>query len=391
MAAREYYTSYAASEVTNTSSSTWTDASSLTFTATSSQDYIIFWSMELANKTNTTADAEFRVNVDGTQVVYHNVESRNTAEYAAYSGFFKITGAGVSTTITPQIQPETNGNTIAIRNIRLTALALGPNDQYAESLGRTAITAGGYWNYSTLTTINFTPSVTSAWLMLGSSGVDNFATTAPAYGAFSLDSQYVEWPVSVAENGAGVQNVVPLFAAYITDGEKPSGTPISASWQGRALNSGNNSGWTDNRILMLCLNDFENYGDAFPADDVTTTSATPIEAFSFTGTLSGNPHLLFATVSNAGNLSTLTGTTTVDDSLGNVMTSVRRVYNTNEDRGFTNSVIAVREYTPGTVNISVNIASNGTNEFRSKWVSNLFVLDLGTEDSGGTDVTANLS
>ena len=271
MAYREHYATHVASEVTTTSSSTWTNAATLNFTPVGGRDYVLLWSLELANKSDTSTDARYRVSIDGAAVTTSNIESRATGEYAAFFGFFKVTGTNVPRSVAVDVQVEQAGQAGAIRNVRLTALALGADDHYAESLGRADVNVGGT-SWADLVSTTWTPAADGDYLLLSSSLVDNFATTVPAYGRFHVGWTSPEWPTAVAEVASGQMNYAAGGGVWVEG--FTGGAPVTVKWQGRSLNNGNNSGWTDNRVLALRLDAFDNHASATLSSDSSAGSAS---------------------------------------------------------------------------------------------------------------------
>ena len=376
MAAREHYSAYVASEVTTTSASTWTNAATLNFTPANGRDYVLLWSLEAAQQSSASSDAKFRIALDGSAVATSNVESRVTSEYPAYSGFFKITGAGASRSVTVEIQSETSGQTTAVRNLRLIALALGANDQYAEVAGRQDVTVT---TFTDLASTTFTPASTGDYLCMASVLVDNFATTAPAYGRFDVGSTSPEFMGAVAD----VTNLVPLNSVWVVNLTASSKT---LKWQGRSHTAGSSSGWTDCRILALRLDDFDHAASNSLGSDDSSSSATPSTVLTLTASANANPHLVLGYWAIGASISTTLGYVEINDALGGVSESARRALGVASTRGAGSSFVALRTgYSSGSQSWTLDRTADGTNAYVVKAGAILVELDLG---SAGQTLTA---
>jgi hypothetical protein len=289
MSRREHYAAATPGETTTTSTA-WSEAARLTFTPGVGKTYVVFWSVEAANKGNTTTDVRLRVAVDGASAVEANIESRSTLEYPSYSGFFPIAGDGAAKAVTIEVAAEAAGVNVAARNGNLVALALTGQDVYAESLGRTAVTSNAF---TTVVSATWSPPA-GDYLILASCLTDNFATTAPVYGRLEFDGAATpDTGAGHAEVAAGQASVVPLGMIWrrtvTAEGAK------TAAWRVRAHTSNNEIGSTDNRLLILDLSGFDQafYGEIADAHHAgTEASFTP--ALTVSGSASGNPHLVLA-------------------------------------------------------------------------------------------------
>lgn len=376
MAAREYYAAHVASEVTTTSATTWANAATLDFTPANGRDYVLLWSLELACKTDTGTDAKYRLSLDGTPVTTSNVESRVTAEYPSFFGFFKVSGAGASRSVSVGIQAEQAGQTVAVRNVSLIALALGADDHYAEALGRTDVTAGGTL-WADLVSTSWTPPTDGDYVFLSSCLVDNYAATAPAYGRFDIGWTSVEWPAAVAEVAAGQMNFVAHGGVWV-DG-LAGGSPATLKWQGRSLNNGNNSGWTDNRILALRLSDFHRATGAVSPSDSGDTSSSLTNVLTLTDTAGGNPQLVLGAWTAAASVNNLLGAVRISDGLGTIANSARRTFATSVGRGASSGFYALRQgYAGGSQSWLLDRSSDGANSYVVRGGATLVVLDLGS-------------
>lgn len=368
MAAREHYSAYAASEVTTTSSSTWTNAATLNFTPASGRDYVLLWSLEVAQQSSTSSDAKFRVSLDGAPVATANVESRITSEYPSYSGFFKIAGAGAAKAVTVEIQSETSGQTTAARNIRLIALALGANDKYVETLGRQDVTNVAFVD---LVSTTFTPPSTGDYLCLSSVLVDNYAATNPGYGRFDVGSTSSEFMGAVADT----TNLTPLNGVWVVNLTASSKT---LKWQGRSHASGNSSGWTDTRLLALRLDDFDNAASNSLGSDDASSSTTPSTVLTLTASANANPHLVLGYWAIGASVSTTLGYVEAEDALGSISDSARRALGVSSARGAGSSFVALRTgYSAGSQSWTLTRTADGTNAYTVKAGAILVALDLG--------------
>lgn len=390
MAAREHYAAEVLSETTFTSNVTWGEACALSPTLANGADYIVFWNLELTNQSNTSADAQAQVTVDGTAVAAFNVENRLTSEWGAYAGFFKVTGTGAALAIALEVKAETNGNSIVCRNRRLTVLRMGAGDVYTESTARQAVTAGGTTTWADVLSTSFSPAA-GDYLVLAHSMTDNYAATTSVYGKFVWDGT-AEGNTEIAAAGhaditAGQKNLVPLNKQRVYT-EATGGVSRTVTWQGRSNQNGNEVGFAQNRLLILKLADFE---AAHAARQATTTTATggasPTETLSITPTVSANPHLLIGSW-YANNLTSAARlvTSVLADS-GDAASAAMRSYQTNNDRGQASSFAGLRTYAAGSRKICLNLNASQDGDSIALLSSSAFVaLDLGS--AGGQTLTA---
>ncbi len=389
MAAREFYSAEQLGEITVTSNSVWGSACSLSPTLASGADYIVFWSLELSNQSNTTAAAQARVTVGGTALATMNAENRNTSEFPAYAGFFKVTGTGSPLTIALEVKAETNGNNIVARNRRLTVLRMGAGDVYTESTARQAVTAGGTTTFAEILSTSFTPDV-GDYLVLGHSITDNYATTTSVYGRFVWDGT-AEGTAEVAASGhaditAGQKNLIPLNKLRVFS-EATGGVSRAVVWQGRSHQNGMEAGFAQNRLLILRLADFSASNSARLSEIgwVEGNVATDVLAISPTPTVTANPHLLLASWSS-NNVSNSSGYvySRLDDADddADAASSAARVFNVADTRGQGAAFYGVRTYTAGTRPISLKLWGGGATEWSSAMGgSALTLLDLGADET----------
>lgn len=389
MAAREFYSAEQLGEITVTSNTVWGSACTLSPTLASGVSYVVFWSLELTNQSNTTADAQARVTVGGTAQATMNAENRNTSEFPAYAGFFKVTGTGSPLTIALEVKAETNGNNIVARNRRLTVLRMGAGDVYTESTARQAVTAGGTTTFAEVLSTSFTPDV-GDYLVLGHSITDNYATTTSVYGRFVWDGT-AEGTAEVAASGhaditTGQKNLIPLNKLRVYS-ETTGGVSRTVTWQGRSHQNGMEAGFAQNRLLILRLADFSASHSARLSEIgwVEGNVATDVLAISPTPTVTANPHLLLASWSS-NNVSNSSGYvySRLDDADddADAASSAARVFNVADTRGQGAAFYGVRTYTAGTRPISLKLWGGGSTEWSSAMGgSALTLLDLGADDT----------
>lgn len=387
MAAREHYSAENLGEITVTSNTLWGSACTLSPTLANGADYVVFWSLELVNQSNTTADAQARVTVGGTAQATMNAENRNTSEFPAYAGFFKVTGTGSPLTIALEVKAETNGNNIVARNRRLTVLRMGAGDVYTESTARQAVTAGGTTSFADVLSTSFTP-VVGDYLVLGHSVTDNYAATVSAYGRFVWDGT-AEGTAEVAAVGhgeiaAGQKNLIPLNKNRVYS-EATGGVSRTVTWQGRSHQNGMEAGFSENRLLILRLADFSAYHSARLSELGWVEGSTPTDVLAISPTVTANPHLLLGSWSS-NNVSNSTGYvySRLDDADddSDAASSSARVFNVADTRGQGAAFAGVRTYTAGVRPISLKVWAGGASEWASAMGgSALALLDLGADDT----------
>ena len=387
MAAREHYSAENLGEITVTSNTVWGSACTLSPTLASGADYVVFWSLELSNTSNTTADAQARVTVGGTVLASFNAENRNTAEYPSYAGFFKVTGTGSAVTINLEIKAETNGNNIVARNRRLTVLRMGAGDVYAESVPRQAVTAGGTTLFADVLTTTFTPDV-GDYLVLANSMTDNYATTTSVYGRFSWDGT-AEGTAEVAASGhaditAGQKNVIPLNKQRVYS-EATGGVSRTVKWQGRSHQNGNEVGFAQNSLLILRLSDFAAHYSARLSEIGWVEGNVPTDVLAISPTVTSNPHLLLGSWSS-NNVSNSSGYvySRLDDADddADAASSASRVFNVADTRGQQGSFAGRRSYAAGIRPISLKLWGSSSTEWSSAMAGSAFsLLDLGADDT----------
>ena len=389
MAAREHYSAENLGEITVTSNTVWGSACTLSPTLVNGADYVVFWSLELVNQSNTTADAQARVTVGGTAQATMNAENRNTSEFPAYAGFFKVTGTGSPLTIALEVKAETNGNNLVARNRRLTVLRMGAGDVYTESTARQAVTAGGTTTFADVLSTSFTPEA-GDYLVLGHSITDNYATTTSVYGRFVWDGT-AEGTAEVAASGhaditAGQKNLIPLNKLRVYS-EATGGVSRTVTWQGRSHQNGNEVGFAQNRLLILRLADFSASHSARLSELGWAEGTTPTDvlAISPTPTVTANPHLLLGSWSSnqVSNSSGYVYSRLDDaDDDADAASSAARVFNVADTRGQGAAFYGVRTYTAGTRPISLKLWGGGATEWSSAMGgSALALLDLGADDT----------
>ena len=386
MAVREHYSNEVLTSSTFTSNVTWGTGATLSPTLANGADYIVFWNVEMTNQSNTTADAMARVTVGGTAVASFNVENRNTSEWAAYSGFFKVTGTGSPLTIAWEIKAETNGNNIVARTRRLTVLRMGSGDIFVESTARQAITTGGTTSFADIVSTSFTPDA-GDYLVLGHSMTDNYATTTSVYGKFSFDG-VAEGNTEVAAAGhpditAGQKNLVPLNKQRVYS-VASGGVSRTVQWLGRSHQNGMEAGFSQNRLLILKLADFAAYHSAWLPELGWVEGTTPTNVLAISPTLTANPHLLLGSWynNNVSSSSSYTGSILDDaDDDQDAASSNLRSFNTGDTRGFGSGFAGLRTYAAGVRPISIKAYASGVGEWASTMPSSAFtVLDLGADD-----------
>jgi hypothetical protein len=386
MTAREFFSAENLGEFTVTSNTVWGSACTLSPTLASA-DYIVFWTVELTNQSNTTADAEARVTVGGTVVATMNSENRSTSEWASYSGFSKITGSGSPLTIELQVKAETSGNSIVCRNRRLTVLRMGSSDHYVESIPRQAVTAGGTTTWAEVLSTSFTPAA-GDYLVLAHSMSDNYATTTSVYGKFSWDgTPEADTEFSAAghaEIAAGQKNVIPLNKLRVYS-EATGGVSRTVKWLGRSNQNGFEVGFAQNRLLILKLSDFPAAHSAWLSETAWVEGAIPTETLSITPTVSANPHLLLASwyVNNTSSTNNLISSVLDDsDDTNDAASTVARAFSTNSSRAQGMSFGGIRSYAAGPRKIAITLNSAASGDWVELLPSSAFIaLDLGADVS----------
>lgn len=76
MASREHYTKQSLAEASFMSATDWGSACPMTFTPALGGEYVVFWNVEMVNRTSTLSDAKCRVTADGVAKAEFNVEYR---------------------------------------------------------------------------------------------------------------------------------------------------------------------------------------------------------------------------------------------------------------------------------------------------------------------------
>lgn len=371
MSVREHYSSHSGTEVSNTSSTAWASVHTLTFTPASGADYIVFWSLELANKSNNFSDAKCLIRTGDTANVLFNVEGRLSTEYAVRSGFYKITGAGAPVTVDISIQAETSPDNICARNASLAALRLGPNDQYAESLPRNAVTSG-LFSWTDLTAVTWTPDA-GDYLILGSSLADNYAVTAPAYARLALND------VGNSDTGCFVADLTNLapFGQVWKQTVAVGGGSRTAKWQGRAHNEGSVAGFSGNRVLVLALGDLDGHHYAETTGFLPTVAATHTDALALSGTVRAAPHLILAGWSTVASSMSFQVETAFDDGGIRRTNSARQVTSTSNSRGLGEGYFGVATYVAGPHAWALTQKGDGVATTYLRPASAFAILDLG--------------
>lgn len=376
MAAREHYQSSSLAEVSTQSQTEWLQLVELDFTPTNGADYVVFWSLEMTNKTSTTADAKCRVMTSGVVSAEFNQEVRGLEEYTSYTGFYRIVGDGLPKAISIGIQGERAADAIYARAANLIAIKLGPNDQYAESLPRLSVT-GGTNIWTNCATISWEPAA-GDYLVYGFSLTDNYSGTAPVYGRLLFDGAG-SWEATTGhpEVGAGQKNLTPtheLWKRTVAVG----GVTRTVSWQGRSHNSGSEVGWADNRLLILKLSDFDAVFYAEVAALLSNATTDYLTVASVTGMVAANPHLLLGSWGVSGDSTSSITDGRLLDGGAPISRSIQKSMSSASNRGQWAGHASGQNYAAGSRTWLLQIAGNGVNTSFTRPGSAIAILDLGS-------------
>lgn len=375
MAAREYFKASHLDEVFTTSDTAWQPIVSLPFTPADGVDYIVFWSLELINKSTTVYDAKCRIITDGVVSVEFGQESRGTIEYPSYFGFYRLTGGGSALTVALEIMAEVSGQVVCARNANLVALRLAPGDQYAESLSRAAVT-GGTETWTDVVGLTWAPDA-GEYLVLGHSLTDNYASTAPLYGRLLFDGAgNKEASAGHPEVTGPPKNLTPIHQMWKRT-VPAAGVGRSASWQGRSHAAGTEVGWAANRLLILKLSGFDAAYYAELANLLTVDDAAYVPMASVAGTVGAGPHLLLGSWGAAGSSASALMDTQVVDGGVQVGRSLQKSMSSASNRGQTGGHLSVRTYDPGERSWSLDLKAEGAFAVYGRPGSSVAVLDLG--------------
>jgi hypothetical protein len=377
MAGREFHAATSAAEVSTTSNTSWTPVVELSFTAPSGQDYALFWSFEGLNVTSTNSDMRFRVARDGVPVATGRSETRITSEYPAYSGFLKLTGDGGATTVAIEIQNENNSATVVARNGNLVALALSADDRYAESLGRTGALDSAF---VPLVGLSWTPAA-GEYLLFGSTFVDTFATTAPAYARLQFDGVSApEQSAGPADVTAGNPDLVPLGAMWVRR-VSAGGVARTATFQGRSHSSAGETGFRDTRLMALRLDTFAGAHHAELAALNGGAESSFVEVLSLSAPSSSGPYLVLANWSISASSSGAISSVQIAEDGAAIGLGVRRSTSASADRGVFGGLFTLRPASPaGERNWTLSRRSNdGAFIVNVMPGANLTVVELGPQ------------
>lgn len=376
MAAREHYRSSSLAEVSTQSQTEWLQVVGLDFTPANGADYIVFWSLEMTNKTSTTADAKCRVMTSGVVSAEFNQEVRGFEEYTSYTGFYRIIGDGLFKAISIGIQGERAADAICARAANLIAVKLGANDQYAESLPRLSVT-GGTNIWADCATISWQPPA-GDYLVYGFSLTDSYSSTAPVYGRLLFDGTgSSEATTGHPEVGAGQKNLTPtheLWKRTVAVG----GVTRTVAWQGRSHNTGSEVGWADNRLLILKLSDFDAAFYAEVTALLSNATTDYLTVASVTGTVAANPHLVLGSWGVSGDsASSITNGRLLDGGTP-ISRSIQKSMSSANNRGQWTGHASGQSYAGGSRTWSLEIAGNGVNTSFVRPGSAIAILDLGS-------------
>lgn len=375
MAAREYFTASYPDEISTTSDTTWQGVVSLPFTPAEGADYIVFWSVELINKSTTVYDARCRIVTDGAVSVEFGQESRGSIEYPSYFGFYRFTGGGVAQTVALEVMAEVSGQVIYARNANLVALRLGPGDQYVEALGRVAVT-GGTDTWADVASLTWAPDA-GEYLVLGHSLTDNYAATAPVYGRLVFDGVgNKEATAGHAEVTGPPKNLTPIHQMWKRT-VPASGVSRSAVWQGRSHNTGSEVGWGANRLLILKLAGFDAAFYAELSSLLTVDDAAYVPMVSTTGAAGAGPHLLLGSWGVAGSSTSAVMDVQVVDQGVRVGRAFQKSMSSASNRGQTGGHVGLRSYDPGERTWSLDLKAEGAFMVYGRPGSSIAVLNLG--------------
>lgn len=375
--ARVYYVAESLGEVTNTSNTTWSDLVSLTFPTTNGETYAVLWTGEFANQSNTTADYEIQITVDGSQVDYSNNEQRATTEYASHGGMVVVAGDGSPHTVAVQLQAETNGNTIKGKYGRVVALELGANDVVAEALSNQATTST-----TMAAAVSAVVPASGDYLLIGTGFTRSFANSVPVY----VDLH--NGTTGTVQNGSSSAEISsnPSFVPSQQMWKTTLAASDTASLRFRTHTGGSASDIVNARILCLYLPDFDAaYYAETSADDSSANGTTETTALTLTETVTANPHLILGQWHTSSTTNSINITSRLRDAGTLVSESIRRVYNAAQVRTQGSVSASVRDdYSAGSRSWTLTregAAAGNTTVIRQN--SAIAVLDLGAA-SGGT-------
>lgn len=382
--ARVYYVSESLGEVTNTSNTTWSDLVSLTFPTTTGKTYAVLWAGEFANQSNTTADYEIQITVDGSQVDYSNNEQRATTEYASHGGMVVVAGDGSSHTVAVQLQAETNGNTIKGKYGRVIALELGANDVVAEALSNQATTST-----TMAAAVSAVVPASGDYLLIGTGFTRSFANSVPVY----VDLH--NGTTGTVQNGSSSAEISsnPSFVPSQQMWKTTLAASDTASFRFRTHTAGSASDIVNARILCLYLPDFDAaYYAETSADDSSVNGTTETTSLTLTETVTANPHLILGQWHTSSTTNSINLTSRLRDAGALVSESIRRVYNAAQVRTQGSMSASVRDdYSAGSRSWTLTregAAAGNTTVIRQN--SAIAVLDLGAT-AGGIAGTASIT
>jgi len=291
-----------------TTSGTYGDAVTLTFTPTASKTYAIVATAQVGSG-STDDDGQVRLRHDTASVTANeaNMELRGTGDHFPFHGLHLYVAPGSPTEQTWSIEVSSEGsNTTAIKDARLVAIELGPNDLTGELLTPASTTAaiGSY--------LSVTTTAGHDWLVLGAADLRAEANTA-TFSLFQDSSDFCS-----------------LNHATNQDATTTTSRMGVASGSGAAtydLRYGNNGGTTSHirnaRIVALRMDNWDGFASSLTASNASaTTSADYQTGYTLTTTPTAGEHVIIGMIGPAESNNSVNGVRFLNPASGTLAESV---------------------------------------------------------------------
>lgn len=358
----------------NNDATGWVNKVGGTFPAKTGKAYLVTWSFELQNASNATADAVVRLDCAG-DVLQSNSEMRAITEYQSLGGCWVIDplGADADQTVNLDFRAETNGNSIRMRNARLSVVELPTDALYVKRVDATSTTSSGM---VAVTGITLTLAAATTYALLATMQVKNFATTAPVY------YQIQGGPISIIAEAGSIANDVTNWTEASAFGVRAS-SGGNVSLQFRSHTAGSTAEMRNICFVAIPVDAYDDYHNAQLGADSASTSASVVTALTTSPTLSENPHLVLAVWHTYSATNSVLVTTELASGGAARSTSYRRAYTAGNGRLSPNISFGIE--TPGagarTYALRRNLdASGASNGIKSQ--ATILLLDLGPAEAG---------
>lgn len=257
----------------------------------SAGDYVGFWSFDADN--TSTQPHQGRAVVDGVALasqIFLTKESVSPPDKATFGGMFFHTSTGTEKTFAIQAQKSSSGTT-TVRNVRLSMLKLGADDESAESLTLQNFTDPGNKTATTAATLAFTPPSVGDYLIVCTAlitltNTSNVSMTVELTDGTTSTGAIETRPAGASGERYPIMMLLPLSAI---SGSKTISFKVRQSGTGTTtINT------EDIRILALRLDRFANAYTAVLGLANSGTDTAYTAALSTSPTLAAADHLALA-------------------------------------------------------------------------------------------------